>query len=133
MARALAKAGPVKPANRMNGSEKAFAKVLDGLIIRGKMKRWWYDAISFRLPGLQNWYKPDFVAVMADDTFQVYDVKGSWSMHGQDRQLIKLKGAGSEFPVFRWFSAMKKRKKDGGGWEIREFTDCDDPPTTPAS
>lgn len=119
----LAVAGPTVPADNMNGSEKAFAKELDRLILIGKIKRWWFNSLSFRLPGKQNWYKPDFVAVNSDKTISIYDVKGSWSMHGQDRQMLKLKGAGHEYPIFRWFAAMKKRKKDGGGWKITEFTD----------
>ncbi len=124
----LAKAGPVHPPDRMNKTEAAFAKELDRARRLGKVKRWWFEPCSFRLSGIQNWYKPDFIAVMADDTLIAYDVKGSWSMHGQDRQMVKIKTAATLYPCIRWIVVMKKRKKDGGGWKTTEFTDREEMP-----
>jgi hypothetical protein len=125
----LAKAGPIENANHMNRQEQAFAKKLDGLMIVGDIKWWRFEPAKFRVSGMQNWYTPDFIVINRDNTISAYDVKAIdyRTMQGNERQIVKIKGMASGIPWMRWFLAMPKRKKDGGGWSIVEYADRKEP------
>lgn len=102
---------------KMNGTEQAYADLLEGRKLAGEVAWWKFEAIKLRLAD-NTFYTPDFFVMMADGRLQVHEVKGGvW----QDDSRVKIKVAASLYP-FEFFGAMPKRKKDGGGWDIEAFS-----------
>lgn len=62
-------------------------------------------------------YTPDFLIVMQDGTTYLDDVKGS----GMDdaAAAVRAKCAAEIYPIWTFRIAKERRKKDGGGWDVR--------------
>ena len=100
----------------MNKTEAAYADYLDLLESSGEILRWDFEALKLRLAP-STFYTPDFLVVMADGTMELREVKGFW----RDDARVKIKVAARMFPMFRFVAVTKRRKKDGGGWDVEVF------------
>lgn len=89
--------------------EAAWANYLHLQCKGGEIANWWYEPISFRLPGKLR-FTPDFL-VLAGDGLTFYEVKG-WSRNRRDG-ITRLKMAAGLFPFFNW----KLVTRSNGGWD----------------
>lgn len=100
----------------MNGTEAAYAEVLELRKLAGNDIDWYaFEAITLKL-AQDTRYTPDFVVMRHDGLMEMHETKGFW----QDDAKVKIKVAAEKFP-FRFLAAKKRPKKDGGGWEVTEF------------
>lgn len=100
----------------MNKLESRYAsEVLDVRKATGEIKEYWYESIKLRLADA-SWFTVDFFVMMKDGTLEAHEVKGHWRTDAK----VRIKVAAERYP-FRFISAMKKKKKDGGGWAYEEF------------
>ena len=106
--------GRVK-SGKMNNTEKAYAQHLEIQKREGEINYYSFDGINLRLAD-NTFYKPDFLVMRADGQLEIHEVKGFWT----DDALVKIKVAADKFP-FKFIAVMKQTKKNGGGWDIREF------------
>lgn len=100
---------------KMNNTEKAYAQHLELLKRAGEVSYYSFDGINLRLAD-NTFYKPDFLVMRSDGQLEIHEVKGFWT----DDALVKIKIAADKFP-FKFIAVMKQTKKNGGGWDIREF------------
>ena len=100
---------------KMNNTEKAYAQHLELLRRAGEVSYYSFDGINLRLAD-NTFYKPDFLVMRSDGQLEIHEVKGFWT----DDALVKIKIAADKFP-FKFIAVMKQTKKNGGGWDIREF------------
>lgn len=71
------------------------------------------------------WYTPDFVVVDGSGNIEVWEVKGGkrlWAMFPGSR--IKIKVCAEKYQGIHWIGATKKPKKEGGGWQIENFSEA---------
>ena len=106
--------GRVK-SGKMNNTEKAYAQHLEIQKREGEINYYSFDGINLRLAD-NTFYKPDFLVMRADGQLEIHEVKEFWT----DDALVKIKVAADKFP-FKFIAVMKQTKKNGGGWDIREF------------
>jgi len=78
---------------KMNKTELAFSKILDKAKIEGEILRWNFEEISLKI-GPNTRYIPDFVAVMPNGRWQVFEIKG----HLEDDAAVKFKTAAEKYP-----------------------------------
>ena len=90
--------------------EAAYAQYLDALVHAGEIAAFWFEPVSFRLPGSKNRYCPDFLTLCGLGLTFI-EVKG-WSQ-SYDRSIVKLKTAAGLTPWAR-FQLVKRIK---GEWE----------------
>lgn len=100
---------------KMNNTEKAYAQHLEIQKRTGEIDYYSFDGINLRLAD-NTFYKPDFLVMRSDGQLEIHEVKGFWT----DDALVKIKVAADKFP-FRFIAIMKQTKKNGGGWDAREF------------
>lgn len=99
----------------MNGTESAYAALLESRKAAGEIVWYAFESITFKLAD-DTRYTPDFAVMLASGRLQAHEVKGHW----QDDAKVKIKVAAALFPVE--FIAMKRvPKKLGGGWAAEEF------------
>ncbi len=102
-------------ASRMNGTEAAYATVLEGLKQAGQVH--WYSFEPWKLRLADGaYYKPDFGVMTADGFLECHEVKGFW----REAARVRIKVAASLYP-FRFVAVQKVPNKDGGGWKYEEF------------
>lgn len=100
----------------MNGSERRYAEtVLTPRQAKGEIDGWFFEAVTLKLaPDTR--YTPDFMVVLDNGEVEFHEVKGGFM---EDHSHVKIKVAAEKFP-FRFWLAKERRKKDGGGFEIKE-------------
>ncbi len=96
--------------------EAAWANYLTGLGHLGAITNFWYEPMNLRLPGMKNFYKPDFLVMDAERQLTFYEVKGR--NKSDDRSLVKIKTAAGLTPWARFVLV----KRIGGMWEERVIT-----------
>lgn len=115
----------VKPRDmfaKMNGTERAFALLMEARKRQGLMREWWFEKVTFKLAD-DTRYTPDFTVIENDGEMRFIETKGHW----RDDALVKIKVAAEQFP-FRFTAAMKS----GDGFTYREFSSLTMPkPETP--
>lgn len=104
---------------QMNRTEAAFAAELELRKAAGEVRLWRYEAVKFVVGESTCFYTPDFMVLLADDTIEFVDVKGSGPI--EEASKVKIKAAALQYPEFRWVIAQALRKKDGGGFGRREI------------
>ena len=103
----------------MNGTEKRRAIELEAMKRSGLIHDWRYEAMTFKLAD-DTRYTPDFWIIENDGACEFQEVKGFL----RDDALVKIKVAARMFP-FRFVMYTASSKKEGGGWQIRDFTDAE--------
>ena len=82
----------------------------------------WHEPFSLRLSsppaGQPARYTPDFLVLCKDGTTFVDDVKGSGL--DDNAAAVRAKTAAELYPLWRFRIVKKRRKKDGGGFDVRE-------------
>lgn len=82
----------------------------------------WFEPLSLRLSSPESGqparYTPDFLVLMRDGRTYLDDVKGT----GPDdtAAAVRAKTAAELYPLWTFRIAKERRKKDGGGFDIRE-------------
>jgi hypothetical protein len=99
---------------KMNGTEAAYAQILEAEKHEGKIRGWKFHAIKIRLAD-RAWYEPDFIVQMASGEIQVREVKGSFTT---EKGQLKIRMAAETMP---WFRFIKCSRQKDGRWEYEEF------------
>lgn len=99
----------------MNQLELAFSQYLELLRQSGVIAGWAFEPETLRL-AKRTGYTPDFRVLDSECGVSFYEVKGFM----RDDAAVKLKVAAEMHP-YRFFLVEKKKKRDGGGWDIREI------------
>lgn len=92
----------------MNKTEREFSEILDHAVENGEILRWQFEEISLKIAPSTR-YIPDFIAVMPNGNWQVFEIKG----HLEDDAAVKFKAAAEKYPEIS-FHMLKKQK---GKWE----------------
>lgn len=103
----------------MNKTEAEYAKLLDERVQRGEILEYWFEGVTLRLADMCR-LTPDFFVMLADGVCEIHEVKGFF----EGDALVKMKVCAAMYP-FRVIAVSKRAKKDGGGWNIREFSAMD--------
>lgn len=101
----------------MNKTEQAYAAHLDDLRHSGVIAWYKFEGIKLRLAD-NTFYTPDFAVMLASGVMEMHEVKGFW----QDDARAKIKIAADLYP-FRFIAVKVRAKKDGGGWEMEDFSE----------
>lgn len=96
----------------MNGTESAYAVILEAKRRAGHIQAYAYEAITLKLAP-RTTYTPDFLVLSADGYVELHEVKGGF--HRDDAR-VKLKVAATLFPWFAFTLATYKGKK----WSLTE-------------
>lgn len=102
----------------MNGTESAYAELLQLRKEAGEVIDWQFEAVTFKLADDCR-YTPDFKVLLSDHTVEFIDAKGGGPMDEKSR--VKAKCAAEKFPEFVFVIEQKLAKKNGGGWKREEF------------
>lgn len=105
------------PAGQMNATEKRYDDYLDQLQRAGEIVWRKFEGIKLRLAD-NCFLTVDFAVMRADGALEMHDVKGAEAIISDDAR-VKMRVAASLYP-FVFKIAIPRKKKDGGGWDIRE-------------
>lgn len=105
-------------AGQMNGVESDYAALLENRRIAGEVLAWWFEPMSLRLADGCH-YTPDFLVLLPDLSAEFVDTKGAGPLDAKGQ--VKLKVAAETLWPFKFVQEKKRTKKEGGGWERREF------------
>ncbi len=100
-----------KRTSGMNKLESDFCQTLEDRKRAGEIVWYAYEAINLRLADRTFW-KPDFLAMLADGTLVIYECKGFMEGHA----LVRIKVAAEMYP-FPIIIVKAIPKKQGGGWK----------------
>lgn len=99
---------------RMNRWEAAYAlEVLEPRRLAGELAEWGFEDTKLRLAD-RTWYTPDFRVVGVGGETEFHEVKGFW----RDDARVKLKVAARLFPRYRFLAVRRRKKREGGGWQV---------------
>ena len=100
----------------MNRTEARYAsEVLDVRKALGEVAEYWYESIKLRLAD-GSWFTVDFFVMLKDGRLEAHEVKGHW----RTAERVRIKVAAERYP-FLFYSAQRRKKKDGGGWSVEAF------------
>lgn len=102
--------------DRMNKTEASYAMTLEAQRLAGEFLAWKFEPFSLRLAP-KTFYRPDFMLVGIGGEITIDEVKGHW----EDDARAKFKIAAALFPWWTFRAVMKRRKKQGGGWNIESL------------
>jgi len=104
-----------KMAPEMNRTEATYAMILEAQKRDGSIRDYWFESVTVKLAdGVR--YTPDFAVLLADDTFELHEVKGGFI---RDDARVKLRVAARHTP-FTYVLAPFKNKAEG--WHIERVT-----------
>lgn len=108
----------------MNGTEKAYAAILEEQKAAGEIIDWIFEAVTFRLTDGLCTYTPDFQVFYADGVMEFVDAKGGGPI--DDKSIVKVKCAAEKFWMYRFVVMQKLSKKhieknDGKPWKRTEY------------
>ncbi len=104
--------------SKMNKTEAAFAALLAEWLHCGKILWWKFHVIKVRLAD-GAWYEPDFLVMHADRTLWIYETKGGFTT---EKGQLKIRACAEVLPVVGIIKATKRTKKDGDGFELKDFS-----------
>jgi hypothetical protein len=105
------------PEGELNGTEKEFADLLEAWKHDGKVLWWKAHPFNIRV-AKGTYYRLDFLALMSDGVLTMFETKGGYT---SEKGAMKIKLAAEALPVMRMVKATKRKKADGGGFELQEF------------
>jgi hypothetical protein len=103
------------PIGALNKTEQAYSDFLEKRKAAGEILWFKFEGMKLRLAD-NTFYTPDFAVLAADEVMEMHEVKGFM----QDDAAVKIKVAAATYP-FRFFLVRVRPKKDGGGWNAREY------------
>jgi hypothetical protein len=102
----------------MNETESLYAEILEQRRLAGEVIAWWFEDVTLKLaPDLR--YTPDFKVLLADQSIEYVDTKGSGPI--DPKSLVKIKAAAEKFHLYQFVIEQRQTKKNGGGWKRTEF------------
>ena len=103
----------------MNGLELDWSLYLERRKISGEILDWKYEAIKLRIAfgNKPAWFLCDFWIVNADGSQEAHETKGFW----RESARLRIKVAAGVYQWVKFVGVRKRKKKDGGGWELEEF------------
>ena len=105
---------------QMNGTERAYATLLEARRLAGDIRSYHFEGLTFRLSdGCR--FTPDFVVILGHGVIEAHEVKActkDGTILMRDDSLVKLKWAAKEYPWIRWRLAARLRD---GDWKYREI------------
>jgi len=107
----------------MNGTESAYAAVLDARKRLGEIVDWSFEPEKLRLAD-KTFYSPDFRVLLADGSLEFHEVKACKSDGKplfEDDARVKIKVAAEQHWMYRFVGAYRLPKKFGGGWKYEDF------------
>ncbi len=105
------------PKNKMNKTEEAYSVLLDQQKQAGEILDWKFHPMNVRLAD-NTFYEVDFLVVAKDRELQIHETKGTYTTEVGN---IKIKLCAEVLPWFRFIKCIKQAKKNGGGWEFKEY------------
>lgn len=100
----------------MNKLEARYcSEVLDVRKSLGEVAAYWYESVKLRLAE-GAWFTVDFFVMLPDGRLEAHEVKGHW----REASRARIKVAAELYP-FRFVSARKLKKSEGGSWKFEEF------------
>jgi hypothetical protein len=105
------------PVGKMNKTEAAYDEHLANLQMTGQILWYKFEGIKLRLAD-NTFYTADFFVMDADRGLVVHEAKGFMT----DDAAVKIKVAAELYPIFRFFLARRRLKKDGGGFSVVEVS-----------
>lgn len=103
---------------QMNKTEAEYAEFLERRKWAGEVAWYKFEGVKLRLAD-NTFYTPDFAVMLATGEFQLHEVKGAAAIFMDDAK-VKVKVAAEMYPFAFWV-AIKRPKKHGGGFEIKEY------------
>ncbi len=111
--------GRIAKRGERNKTESRYEEVL--LTTPGVVQVW-FEPFTLRLShppaGQPAKYTPDFLVLMEDGTTYIDDCKGAGL--DDNASIVRLKCAAEQFPLWVFRVAKERRKRDGGGFAVRE-------------
>jgi len=105
------------PIGKMNKTEAAYDAHLWLLRHAGEVLWHKFEGIKLRLAD-NTFLTIDFAVLASDSVMEMHEVKGFW----EDDARVKIKVAAAIYP-FRFKAVKARSKKNGGGWEVENFSD----------
>lgn len=102
----------------MNGTETAYAEILEARKRVGEVASWFFEAVTLKLAADCR-FLIDFLVVLSDGTIEMIDVKGGGPI--DPKSVVKIKIAAEKFTKFRFVVEQKLSKKLGGNWQRTEY------------
>ena len=90
----------------MNGTERAYATLLEARVCSGAIISWRYEPFRMRMADWHCTYTPDFL-VVCEDRFEIVEIKGFRRAAG----MAKFRVAASIYPWFVWRMVELKKKE----------------------
>ena len=106
------------PKGAMNKTEQEYAAYLELLKKGGEILDYRFEQVRFSMASNTS-YTPDFLVINKEREVELHEVKGRW----EDDARVKIKVAQRQNPWFKFVAVMKKRVKDGGGWQFEGFAE----------
>ena len=104
----------------MTGSERRYEDVyLKPALVAGMIRGYVYEGETLIL-AKRTAYTPDFVVLRNDGTKEYHEIKGSGPVREASRVRFKIAAKYHPDCLFVW--ARERRKKDGGGFAVKEYT-----------
>ncbi len=101
---------------KLNKTEEAYASDLRDAQALGDILWYRFEGLKLRLAD-NTFYTPDFAVLASDGVMECHEVKGFWTDDGR----AKIKIAAEQYP-FRFKAIKARSKKNGGGWEVENFS-----------
>lgn len=98
----------------MNKLEEAWSKHLEEQRKAGQIVRWEFEPLTIRLGRPACSYKPDFMVITDAGFVEFHETKG----YMEEAANIRIKVAAEKWPEFVFRLIRRRRKKDGGGFDV---------------
>lgn len=106
------------PKGTMNKTEQAYAELLEEQKAAGLVLDWKFHPMRIRLAD-NTYYEVDFLVFHADHTLAIHETKGGYT---SDKGQLKIKLVAELMPWFGFYKAVKRAKKDGGGFALEDYS-----------
>lgn len=110
--------GKRRKPGEMTKTEERYAELLQARKLTGEIIDWQFESMTFKLADGTR-FTPDFFVTFPSGDAELVDVKGTGPV--DDKSVVKVKVAAERFWMFRFVVEKEKKKRDGGGWERKEF------------
>jgi len=97
-----------KSQDAMNKTESLYTIELDWQKREGKIERWAFQALKFRLAD-RTWFTPDFIVWLEGGRLRIVEIKGGYV---REDSAVKFKVARDLYPEFEWVCLQRTK----AGW-----------------
>lgn len=97
----------------MNNLERTYSELLEEQRLAGEIIAWEFEPMNIRL-AQKCFYKPDFLVITKEGFVEFHETKG----HFENESKVRTKIVAQKFPYFIFRLVQRRKKADGGGFEI---------------